>query len=127
MAARRERTPESDEPGADTTGPDEVLRELEARLEAHPEDVAALRQASLAHLELGQIEAARELMKRALTIEPDNKPLKKARKKVTEASLWHMVGNGLASWSGGKPKGSATPVPVSGPGFVSDLVHKNRR
>ncbi len=39
---------------------------------------------------------------------------------------WELVAAGLASWQGGKPKGSANPVKVRGKS-VADMVIEDRR
>lgn len=46
---------------------------------------------------------------------------------LREAGLWRMVDDGLANWSGGKPKGSTHPVKVSPGPPVSDYVIQDRR
>ena len=46
---------------------------------------------------------------------------------VAEAKIWRLVDEGIATWSGGKPKGSRRGIKILGEGFVSDYVHQDRR
>lgn len=45
---------------------------------------------------------------------------------LVEAELWRMVDQGLARWSGGKPKGARRPIKLAEGVSVSDLVIAER-
>ena len=132
MVAKRKPVPAPQDPGKGEVSEKhaaarDALGKARAQLKRRPEDTLALRKASLALLDLGELDEAHELITRALHLEPDNSASKKAKRKIVEAHLWRMVERGEIEWSGGKPKGSKPPIPLSGPGYVSDLVHQNRR
>jgi len=44
-----------------------------------------------------------------------------------EEALWRMVDEGLAKWSGGRPKGSNRPIAVTSGPPVSDYIIEDRR
>jgi SOS-response transcriptional repressor LexA len=44
-----------------------------------------------------------------------------------EAPLWRMVDEGLAYWSGGKPKGSKNPIKLTPGPSISDMIHEMRK
>ena len=63
-----------------------------------------------------------------LTPDSPNRALLEARiGLVSDAYAWRMVRLGLATWSGGKPKGSNPPIPVSPGPPISDYVIEDRR
>ena len=45
---------------------------------------------------------------------------------MKEAALWRLVDDGLAHWSGGKPKGSKRPVKLTPGPSISDLIIEER-
>ena len=53
--------------------------------------------------------------------------LRATRTLVVQGYLWRMVRMGLATWAGGKPKGSTPPIPVTPGPYISDYVIEDRR
>ena len=49
-----------------------------------------------------------------------------AKAKKVDRELVELMGRGLVSWSGGKPKGSARPIKVRGR-LLSEIVLEDRR
>jgi SOS-response transcriptional repressor LexA len=43
-----------------------------------------------------------------------------------ELELWRLVDEGLALWSGGKPKGSSPPIEITSGPPISDFIHQMR-
>jgi hypothetical protein len=46
---------------------------------------------------------------------------------ISQGYAWLMVREGLGTWSGGKPKGTRRPVPVTPGPYVSDYIIEDRR
>jgi hypothetical protein len=57
---------------------------------------------------------------RTIRIEPSGP---RARK---EKHLWRLVDDGVANWSGGKPRGSDPPIEVTPGPPISDYIIENR-
>src|SRR6266536_2369425 len=53
------------------------------------------------------------ILDRAIEERPDDSQAIAVRRRIVELQLWNMVDGGLASWAGGKPKGSHPPIPIT--------------
>jgi tetratricopeptide (TPR) repeat protein len=76
---------------------------------------------------LGQLEQAYAAAQQILALAPEDQHAQGLRREIVHAMLRRLVKKGFASWSGGKPKGSEPPIPITPGPPVSDLVHKYRR
>ncbi len=88
--------------------------------------VQPLLRSARAQLKAGAHHEARETIQAVFAIEPGNPLARTLRKEILDAALRHLVAEGFAEWSGGKPKGSKHPLkPKAGP-TVSDYIVEER-
>jgi hypothetical protein len=64
------------------------------------------------------LEAAKSARERA--------QLAKKKGLISQGYVWRMVRHGIATWSGGKPRGTRNPVPITPGPYVSDYVVEDR-
>ena len=81
-------------------------------------------------LELAASKSFKEALatvERVLEERSDDSGAMKVRARVVELQLWDLVDAGVASWSGGKPKGSKHPVKLTPGPSITEMVFEARR
>jgi tetratricopeptide (TPR) repeat protein len=108
----------------------EAIRDFDHSLKLDPDDPIARFNRSWSLLQLGQLDAALADVDAVLgSVDSDfqREQVLERRRQILDAFLWRLVDSGQAAWSGGKPKGSKSPVKITMGPPVSDYVIQDRR
>ena len=111
---------------AKSSHPEKALADLMRAIELQPDYAEALSVGGAVLSQLRRYKDALELIDRALNLRPADADLLTLRRETLGAQLKHLAKKGFASWSGGKPKGSEPPIPVTPGRPVSDYVIEDR-